>query len=354
MVVVSPPQVSVLLVTWNSAEYLARCLESLCKQNYPAYEIIIVDNASTDKTKEILSQFNPPPATSANITWNTENRGFAAAQNQAIQQAHGEWLLCFNPDLIVQPDFIAQLVSAVTQAGAGSEEVGAVCGKLLRWSPGEQPEFTSILDCTGMYFTRNMRHLDRGAEETDHGQYEQMEYIFGASGAAALYRRQMVEDIRVEGEFFDEDFFAYREDADLAWRSQVLGWKCLYTPAAVGWHVRRVTPERREQLPDFINWHSVKNRFLMRIKNSSFGLYLRLFFPVTGRDLTIVGYALLRNWRLFSALFYPLLHFGWLWRKRQWIQSRRKVSDQQLLRWFSNRPTNEPIEQNSTAKNVES
>ena len=330
------PLISVLLVTYNSAEYLQRCLESLVQQDYPVFEIIIVDNASTDRTKNILSQFFPPAQINVETKFNAANTGFAAAQNQAIRQAHGEWLLCLNPDVFLRPDFISQLVSAAGQsAGAKSEKIGAACGKLLRWAPGEQPEFTSIVDCAGMYFTRNLRHLDRGAEQIDQGQYDRAEYVFGASGAAALYSRAMVEDVSVAGEFFDEDFFAYREDADLAWRAQILGWQCLYTPDAVGWHVRRVTPERRERLPHLINWHSVKNRFLMRIKNCSVWLYLRLFLPVTARDLMILGYAALRNWRLFSALFYPLRRWGRFRRKRQWIQSRRKVSDRQLLRWFS-------------------
>lgn len=331
------PLISVLLVTFNSAEYLQRCLQSLVQQDYPVFEIIIVDNASTDRTRSILSQFFPPAQINVEIKFNIVNTGFAAAQNQAIREAHGAWLLCLNPDVILRPDFIAQLVSAATQPAHDKEgKIGAACGKLLRWTPEAQPEFTSIIDCTGMYFTHNLRHLDRGAEQIDRGQYDRSEYVFGASGAAVLYCRNMVEDVSIAGEFFDEDFFAYREDADLAWRAQILGWKCLYTPNAVGWHVRRVTPERRERLPHLINWHSVKNRFLMRIKNCSVWLYFRLFFPVTARDLMILGYAALRNWRLFSALFYPLRHWGRFIRKRRCIQSRRKVSDRQLLHWFSN------------------
>ena len=313
------------------------------QQDYPLFEIIIVDNASTDKTRNILSQFFPPAQIQVATEFNAANTGFAAAQNQAIRQAHGEWLLCLNPDVFLRPDFISQLVSAAAQpAGDKGGKVGAVCGKLLRWAPGAQPEFTSTIDCAGMYFTRNLRHLDRGAEQIDQGQYDRAEYVFGASGAVALYRREMVDDISVAGEFFDEDFFAYREDADLAWRAQILGWQCLYTPKAVGWHVRRVTPERRERLPHLINWHSVKNRFLMRIKNCSAWLYGRLFLPVTMRDIMILGYAALCNWRLFSALFYPLRHWRRFMRKRQWIQSRRKVSDRQLLFWFSNQGASVP------------
>ena len=151
-----------------------------------------------------------------------------------------------------------------------------------------------------------MRHLDRGAEEVDRGQYDRAQYVFGASGAAAFFRRNFIEDVSVEGEFFDEEFFAFREDGDLAWRSQVMGWKCLYVPTAVAWHVRRVTPARRRDLPLIINWHSAKNRFLMRGKNASGWLCRRLFFPVLWRDIMTFGYALVRDRRLWSAVTYPV------------------------------------------------
>jgi len=88
------------------------------------------------------------------------------------------------------------------------------------------------IDSTGMYFTPAMRHFDRGWHEPDGRRFQNPQYVFGASAAAALYRRQMIEDISVEGDLFDPDFFAYREDADVAWRAQLLGWRCIYTPAA--------------------------------------------------------------------------------------------------------------------------
>ena len=123
------------------------------------------------------------------------------------------------------------------------------------------------MDSTGIYFTPMLRHLDRGSQEVDNGHYLNYEYVFGATAAAALYRREMIEDISMDGEFFDSDFFVYREDADVAWRAQLLGWRCLYTPHARGYHVRNVLPGNRRALPAEINMHSVKNRFLMRIKN---------------------------------------------------------------------------------------
>ena len=327
--------VSVLIVTWNSARFLEQCFASIDRQDYPDLEVIIVDNASSDETRSLLSARSP----AWQVLYNDRNLGFAAAQNQAIQNARGEWLLCLNPDVMLASDFISQLVAA----GNAHTQAGAVCGKLLRWDPDSVQPQTRTLDSTGIYFTRNMRHLDRGAEETDAGQYERRQWVFGATGAAALFRCSFVEAATVEGQFFDEDFFSYREDADLAWRAQLMGWKCIYVPLAVAWHVRRVTPERREKLPHEINWHSVKNRFLMRGKNASGWLCRQLFWPVVWRDLMVAGYGLLRDWRMLSALVYPLKNLASIRRKRHIIQSRRRVSDHELLPWFSDTPHAEDL-----------
>ena len=137
--------------------------------------------------------------------------------------------------------------------------------------------------------TANMRHFDRGSLQRDQGQYESAEYVFGATGAACLYRRRMIADISLKGEFFDDDFFAYREDADVAWRAQLLGWKCLYVPSAVAYHVRSVLPSNRSEISAVINMHSVKNRWLLRIKNITPSLYRKHFFSISARDLVVLG-----------------------------------------------------------------
>jgi GT2 family glycosyltransferase len=322
--------VSVTIVTWNSARYLEDCFAALALQDHPDFEVIIVDNASEDGTRALLERVEPR----WRVIYNESNIGFAAGQNRAIRASRGEWVLCLNPDVVLGPDFISQLVRASEAHG----EAGSLCGKLLRWRPDAEPHKTTIIDSTGIYFTRNMRHLDRGAEENDRGQYDRMQYVFGATGAAAFFRRDFIADVSIEGEFFDEEFFAFREDGDLAWRAQVLGWKCLYVPTAVAWHVRRVTPERRRDLPLVINWHSAKNRFLMRGKNASGWLCRRLFFPVAWRDLMTFGYAIIWDRRLWSAVTYWWRALDSIRRKRAIIQSRRGVSDRDLLWWFCNTP----------------
>ena len=325
-----PPAVSVVMTTYNSDAVLEPCLHALAAVPYQPLEVIIVDNASTDKSKEILRRF----AGRFRLIFNQENRGFSGGQNQAIREARGEWVLSLNPDVLLAPDFIAELV----RMGEQDPSVGSLTGKLLRWLPDQPEPRSRIIDSTGIYFLPNLRHLDRGSEQPDQGKYEACEYVFGATGAAAVYRRRMIEDVSIGGEFFDEAFFAYREDADLSWRAQLMGWQCLYVPRAVAWHVRRVTPERFHRLPLTINWHSIKNRFLMRAKNISPGLYLRLALPVTFRDLLIAGYCVLRDRRLLSALTYVWQHRRELAGKRQAVQALRRVPDSELARWFNNRP----------------
>src|SRR5579872_5171036 len=216
--------VSVTIVTYNSGRFIKRCLESVLAQKYPDLEIIVVDNNSTDGTVDILDNFED----CCRVVYNEENIGFAAAQNQAIGLSNGDWVLTLNPDVLLLPDFIQVLVDA----GQMDSKVGAVCGKLLTMTAAFDIPAKPVVDSTGIYFNPMLRHLDRGSQEVDNGHYLNYEYVFGATAAAALYRREMIEDIQIGGEFFDADFFVYREDADVAWRAQLMGWRCLYAPYA--------------------------------------------------------------------------------------------------------------------------
>jgi len=311
-------RVSIVLVTWNSAQHLPRCLAAIAQQTWPDVELIVVDNASTDETLSAVGQAPSP----VHLIRNDTNRGFAAAVNQGIAASTGEFVLLCNPDAFLERDYIAQLVRAFDDAG---ERFGMATGKLLR---ADEP---GAIDSMGIRMTRSGRHFDIDRGATGASPVE----VFGVSGAAGMYRRRFLDDVAIEGQPFDEDFFAYREDADIAWRGQLFGWRAFYAPAAVAHHVRRVTPERRRQLPSAINMHSVKNRFLLRLKNEGVYLALRNAPFELFRDLIVLAASLTIERTSLPA-------FGWLWRnrkrvmaKRRAIQSRRLVSDRELARWFA-------------------
>lgn len=326
--------VSVTLVTYNSGRFIKRCLESVLEQKYPNLEVIIVDNASTDGTVDLLEPF----ADRCRIYYNDKNIGFAAAQNQAISLSNAEWVLTLNPDVLLLPNFVQNMVDA----GNVDPKVGTVCGKLLSILATFDLPDEQLVDSTGIYFTPMLRHLDRGSQEVDQGHYINFEYVFGATAAAALYRRSMIDDISIHDEFFDPDFFVYREDADVAWRAQLLGWRCLYTPLARGYHVRNVLPGNRRALPPEINMHSVKNRFLMRIKNMTPDLYRKNWFSITGRDIVVLGACLLHEHTSLKAFGYLFSNWRRVWAKRAEIMKRRKAKDDYISSWFSFQPVSRP------------
>lgn len=319
-------RIAIVLITWNSARYLRRCFEGIESQSVSPAEVVVIDNASADGSAQLATSLFPD----AKLIRNATNTGFAAAANQGIAATTAELVLLLNPDVLLGATYCEEGAAALERAGS---RCGAATGRLLR-GEGDAIAPTTVVDSLGIRMTRNGRHLDIGAGEPDDGSRGDVE-VFGVSGAAALYRRTMLDDCRVLGEIFDEAFFAYREDADLAWRSRLLGWKAVLASEATAWHVRRVTPEVRSSLPPAINMHSIKNRFLLRLKNEGGGLALRNAPFELARDAVVVGAALTIERSSLPAL-------TWLWKnrasifaKRREIQGRRRVADRDLARWFN-------------------
>jgi GT2 family glycosyltransferase len=315
--------VSVIIVTWNSAPFLRRCLAALAAQTYPEVELIHIDNASADDSLAVVREYAPE----AKQIVNDANLGFSAAVNQGVRVSRGEFVFLLNPDAFLEPEYLAKLAVALT------DNFGMATGTLLQAETG-------LIDSKGIRMTRSGRHFD--IDQNCHPEavglesptYVKSREVFGVSGAAAMYSMKFVNDVTIGGEFLDEDFFTFREDADVAWRGQLFGWKAIHVPDAVAHHVRTVTPEKRRSLPAVINMHGVKNRFLLRLKNE--GIYLAIRnapFELT-RDLIAIVATLTIERSSLPAL-------SWLWKnrrrimeKRRAIQSRRRVSDRQLAGWF--------------------
>ena len=222
-----PPTVSVVVVNWNRRELLKACLESLARQTYRNYEVIIIDNGSGDGSPALVEELAGGYPVPLKLAVNHENRGFCAANNQGFALAQGEYLALLNNDAEAEPGWLSALVDACSSA----EDVGMVASKILVW---EDPK---RIDKCGHLIFPDGQNRGRGTGQLDQGQFDRVEEALWPDGCAALYRRAMLENIGG----FDEEFFAYADDAELGLRGRIAGWRCLYTPAAVVRHHRGAT-----------------------------------------------------------------------------------------------------------------
>lgn len=321
----SSEAVAICIVTHDSAADLPGCFESIAALDHRPLEIVVVDCASRDGSLE-TARAHAPAGIPFQAVGLTENRGFAGGMNEALAHTRAPWVLSLNADARPGPGYVNRLLDCVrTHPGV---RIGAVTGRLVR------PSEPRRLDACGMLLTRNWRHLDRGSGEVDRGQWSVPERVFGATGAASLFRREALDDVAVEGEIFDSRFHSFREDAELCFRLRERGWEVIYEPAAVCEHRRFNLPERRSAMPAAVNLHSLKNRYLLRIYHQTGENFLRTFFPALIRDLAALGWVLLRERTSLGA-------YGWLWRNRQEIfrrrriiQGRRTVPSGMIDRWF--------------------
>ncbi len=330
------PSVFVSIVTWNDARFIERCLESVLEQSIPV-RVKVLDNGSADGTADLARRF---PVT---VIHGEANLGYCRGHNLNLLPESFEFALLLNADTLLEPDFVERLVAGMTAV----DGVGSAGGKLLRMTPEGTPvpgRRMPILDSTGIHFTPTQRHFDRGGGEEDSGRYERRELVFGITGAAALYSRACLEDLRMGDEYLDEDFFAYREDADLAWRAQLRGWRALYEPSALAYHSRRVVPRGRSRIDPRINYHSVKNRFLMRTKNMDAAVWRRCFPYMWLRDLGIAAWVSTGERGSLPAFREVRRLRPRTLAKRRIIQSRRRVASSEVARWFSFRPVSFPAD----------
>ncbi|WP_339318650.1 glycosyltransferase family 2 protein [Paenibacillus sp. FSL R10-2734] len=325
--------VSVHIVTYNSADDIIDCLQAVKAQDYPIEKIVVVDNASSDGCAEKVNIFYStiPKASPTHSLENTEesnvskhedlptdlvliqnqkNTGFAPAHNQAIFATNTDYVLVLNPDLTLAPDYVSRLVAQIED----NPQIGSATGKLLLKADH------GLVDSTGLLMNRARRAFDRGAGEPA-DQWTQSGSVFGVSGAAAMYSRRMIDDISVDGEFFDADFFAYKEDVDVAWRGQLFGWQAYYDAEAIGYHERGWKTSGRSTKAMFIRRISYINRYKMIYKNEPARTMLKTILISLPYELAAHGYMLLREPQLIVAWKSFFTQLPALKRKRKYIQA---------------------------------
>jgi GT2 family glycosyltransferase len=314
--------VSIHIVTYNSAKDIEACLKSVMAQSYPVRQLILVDNASSDGTLERVNRLQLENVT---VVANPTNTGFAAAHNQAIRLSTCDYHLVLNPDVTLHPDYLQVLMEAAEHL----LEVGSLTGLLLSKSQ------LGIVDSAGLTITRSRRAFDRGQGEPVSGYLTQRE-VFGVSGAAALYSRKMTESISMDGQFFDEAFFAYKEDVDVAWRAQWAGWKAYCVPGATATHERGWKKGGRAERPLFVRKHSFENRYRLMWKNDRVSRLLLHLPYLLSFELAQLGYLLLKERDLLPAYFRLFRNAKALKRQRRTIRSGAVKTAKKVYAFFQN------------------
>lgn len=311
---------SAVVLNYNGGKMVLDCVAALQAQSPPCYEIVCVDNHSGDGSANDVEARFP----GVRIVRLRENLGFAGGMNRAIDASSGDYVALINLDVTLSPDYLDLCAQALT----ADPTLAGVTGKLLRPDEADPP----ILDTTGHTVYRNRRAVDRGEREPDLGQYDGDTGLFSICGAAPVLRRTALEDVRLGGEYFDEDFFAYFEDFDLCWRAQLRGWHFAYVPQARGTHFRGGSGGKSST---FILSCNHRNRLLVMLHNDSPASFLRHLPGIAYTEvratlhmLSLRPAALVRAW----AAFFRLLprQIG----KRRRIQAGRKVPWQELEHWF--------------------
>lgn len=339
------PLVSINLLTYNAEKYIKSCLGSVFSQDYPELEVLIIDNASTDGTIEYLKKLPKKP--NLHIIFNKKNIGFAAGHNQGIRKSKGNFILCLNQDVVLDSNFVSEAIKTFQM----DSKIASVQGKLLRWNLGlpTSNQFTDykishIIDTIGFIIFKNRRIINREQGQIDQGQFEKVEEIFGADGAAPVYRKEALEDVKVEKKYFDEDFFCYKEDVDIAWRLRLNGWNSIYQPKAVAWHARTAGDSaaknyfaimrERLKIGKFGKFHAFKNQRLMQLKNEQPLLFLKHLPWFLPKEIISWIYVLLLErytWKAIRDLFKLTPR---AWKKRRMIMANKKVDAKEMEKWF--------------------
>ncbi|MHB8896370.1 MAG: glycosyltransferase family 2 protein, partial [Candidatus Geothermincolia bacterium] len=310
--------VSVIVINFNGLGDLPACLDSVIAQDHPDIELVLIDNASADGSREWLRDWagsqraggrfsNGGPVLMENVT----NTGFSPALNQGIAASTGEVVMPLNTDVVLDPSFISRLSACLEEPPAGSAS-----GKLLRFPPGGTG---NVIDSAGHVIFRNRLAWNLGEGRRGDRAFLEPAEIWGTCGAAAMYARRMLDDVAVDGEYFDEDFFAFWEDLDLDWRARIRGWTCLFEPSALAWHRRGGAGYRKSLL---VERHNFKNRYLMMIKNDSARGVLRNLPGIILVEILKAGALLVRCPRALLGLVDVVRLLPVMIAKRRVIQSR--------------------------------
>ncbi|MFH1613411.1 MAG: glycosyltransferase family 2 protein [bacterium] len=312
---------SIIIPNWNGKKYLEECILFLKKQSFQNYEIIVIDNGSKDDSVQFLKEIYSDII----IIENKKNLGFCKAVNQGIKKAKQEFIIVLNNDVIVQKNWLENLSKNIK-----NDKIGMWGSKILYY---HNPK---IINSTGILITPDLTTFNRGIDELDKGQYDKEYDILGPSAACAMYRKTMLEEIGL----FDENYFCYREDDELALRAQIKGWKAVFVSDAICFHHRSASTGIYSL---FKLYYTERNRIFNVIKFLNFKQILKANFYTIFRYFNFFKKPILRKesknsilkffFILCKSYFFALFYLPKMLIKRYKIQPKKQII-QELLKKY--------------------
>jgi len=330
--------ITISLVVWNGRQYLPRCLESIANQDLQDFELLILDNGSTDETRDFLERLDPEKYHIRTIEYLPKNIGFAAGHNSLFRQARGEFVLCLNQDVELGKNYLSEIIAFFTK----NPRTGSAAGILSqpRNEKRVNPSTALRVDSAGLKIFRNRRIAEIGVAE------ERPKEVFGVSAAAAVYRMAALRDVAENAGgrdcFFDEDFFSYKEDVDLAWCLRHRGWQSFVLPVS-GAHIRSAKAEGDSQIKTIFgrakksalaNFNSQKNHLFVIVKNDFLRNIIIDIIPVLWYELRKFIFVILFEWRTIPAYFVFMAGLPEMLKKRKEIMAKSVISAKEARKWF--------------------
>ncbi|MCL6446038.1 MAG: glycosyltransferase family 2 protein [Alicyclobacillus sp.] len=313
------PLVQVQVVTYNNADTIRSCLQSVFSQRVPVESVLVIDNASADGTPEIVARSG-----NCELIRLPQNTGYAGGHNVGFRAAYDagmDYVLTVNPDVVLHPDYLRCLLDDMS----GNPCYGGAIGKLIRSRRSRRRGDNLVVDSAGLAMDRFFHVRDRGSGERDGPEYSSPASPWGICGAAALYRVDMLKDIQLPGgEVFDTRLFIYKEDVDLCWRARRRGWVFRYVPDAVADHRR--TWVRGTRMPATAASHSFANQVALLIRHVP-GWTVHLAATLVVEWLRFIILCGTRPVVAAKALRLILRDWRYHWNCRQWLAERDKVEE---------------------------
>jgi len=319
------PLISIIIVNYNGIKFIKRCLNSVLNSDYPNFEVIFVDNASIDGSYELVKKLFGSNSR-LTIIRNNKNLGFTGGTNLGFWYAKGDYIVFLNYDTEVSQNWLKVLVEIMNS----NLRIGAAQCKLLNLYDKRR------IDSAGQFIDPLGYGYPRGDEE-DIGQYDNVEEIFYADGAALIVKRLIINQVSLNGLPFDSDYFGYYEDADLCWRVRLRGYKVVLIPTSIVYHAR--TAAKLHKMSSYLIFSHAKNRIMTLIKNYGLGnlikyLPLLLFFE-TIRAIILLKTKPDHSIAILKAILWNLKNLKKTWKKRLIVQQFiRRVPDPYIMRYM--------------------